>query len=544
MTDYERNKMEVNVTVSLQEKGGIYQAVLSYKDENDKWKTSWRSTGIRVKPGNKKLAKTRAEEIKSTFIEKIFKERKPIRKGIENQLDMEFVDFMYLRLEEVNVKRKYEYSTYSAYKTNIALHMTNYFGSSKRKDLKPKNPEGKIYIVEDITSDVIDSFFTYLSIECNLKNTSIKHLRNQISTAFEILDKKDIKRKPTIGIEHLKDEIYISQTYSMKELNHLLEIVKGKTIEIPVLLAAYYGLRRSEVIGLRWSAINFEEDTITINHTVVKTSGRVSANIDSKIVAKNRTKTPLSNRTLPLYPEIKNILLEKKERIELNKQIFKNCYNYTYENYVCVWDNGDIIDPDYITHKFKKIIRKNKLREIRYHDLRHTIATELNANGVDTFIIFGNCGVLDKSIEDCSIIIPNKAFRDEGTSYHYMTESDWVELNPKYTDVFKQILKENNYEFFEGATWTTDGFFRETREKVKYFKEQGAVCVEMEGACIAAVCKYRNLDYFTFYYAGDNMDAIEWDERSLNQLTNFEKKKLVPYLAFELARKISDIRGC
>ena len=75
-------------------------------------------------------------------------------------------------------------------------------------------------------------------------------------------------------------------------------------------------------------------------------------------------------------------------------------------------------------------------------------------------------------------------------------------------------------------------------------KEQGAVCVEMEGACIDAVCKYRNLDYFTFYYAGDNMDAIEWDERSLNQLTNFEKKKLMPYLAFELARKISDIRGC
>ena len=71
---------------------------------------------------------------------------------------------------------------------------------------------------------------------------------------------------------------------------------------------------------------------------------------------------------------------------------------------------------------------------------------QLSVHGVDTFIIFGNCGVLDKSIEDCSIIIPNKAFRDEGTSYHYMTESDWVELNPKYTDVFKQILKENNYD--------------------------------------------------------------------------------------------------
>ena len=163
---------------------------------------------------------------------------------------------------------------------------------------------------------------------------------------------------------------------------------------------------------------------------------------------------------------------------------------------------------------------------------------ELNVNGVDTYIIFGNCGVLDKSIEDGSIIVPNKAFRDEGISYHYLPESESIELNKKYVELFKKVLKDNNYDYVEGATWTTDGFYRETREKMEKFQKKVAVCVEMEGASIAAVCEYKKLKYFTFYYAGDNLDAVEWEERSISQLINFEKKARVPYLAFELAYKI------
>ena len=70
------------------------------------------------------------------------------------------------------------------------------------------------------------------------------------------------------------------------------------------------------------------------------------------------------------------------------------------------------------------------------------------------------------------------------------------------------------------------------------FHKKGAVCVEMEGASIAAVCEYKKLNYFTFYHAGDNLDAVEWEERSISQLMNFEKKTRVPFLAFELAYKI------
>ena len=165
---------------------------------------------------------------------------------------------------------------------------------------------------------------------------------------------------------------------------------------------------------------------------------------------------------------------------------------------------------------------------------------ELHAQGVEKFIIFGNCGVLDSNIEDCSIIIPTKAFRDEGTSYHYVPESDMIDIDLKYENDFIDILKKYDFDYTEGYTWTTDAFFRETPEKIEYFKNNGAVCVEMEGAVIAAVSKRLGVDYFTFYYAGDNLDSTEWDERSLSGLVNIDKKKEVMLLALELAIKMSE----
>lgn len=163
---------------------------------------------------------------------------------------------------------------------------------------------------------------------------------------------------------------------------------------------------------------------------------------------------------------------------------------------------------------------------------------DLNYNGVKKFIIFGNCGVLDKTIGDCQIIIPNKAFRDEGVSYHYLPDSESIELSTKYKDDFINILNNHSFDYVEGATWTIDAFYRETKDKIDYFRNKGAICVEMEGSVIAAVCQRKKLDYFTFYYAGDNLDSVEWERRSISQETNFEKKQIVPLLAIELAEII------
>ena len=164
---------------------------------------------------------------------------------------------------------------------------------------------------------------------------------------------------------------------------------------------------------------------------------------------------------------------------------------------------------------------------------------DLNVRGVDTFIIFGNCGVLDKTIPDCSIIIPTMGFREEGTSFHYVKESETIPMNPKYQEEFMEILKEKGFDYTKGYTWTTDAPYRETREKINYYKDLGCVCVEMEGTAIAEVCQRLNLNYFTFYYAGDNLDSVEWDERSLFGLSKLDKKKEVTILALDLAAKIN-----
>ena len=82
--------------------------------------------------------------------------------------------------------------------------------------------------------------------------------------------------------------------------------------------------------------------------------------------------------------------------------------------------------------------------------------------GVEKVVVFGTCGVLDKSIEDCSIIIPNLAVRDEGTSYHYAPAADEIEVNEAYMDVFTEMLDELHVNYTVGKTWTTDAIYRET----------------------------------------------------------------------------------
>lgn len=157
------------------------------------------------------------------------------------------------------------------------------------------------------------------------------------------------------------------------------------------------------------------------------------------------------------------------------------------------------------------------------------------AMGGERIILLGNCGVLDKSIEDCSIIIPRMAIRDEVTSYHYAPPSDTIEVNKKYVPEFKSVCDEFGYPYIEGTTWTTDAFYRETPGKIARRKSQGAICVEMECAAVQAMCDFRGVDFFQFLYAGDNLDYSSWDPRSLHGNVRLSDKEKIAMLAFELA---------
>ena len=158
--------------------------------------------------------------------------------------------------------------------------------------------------------------------------------------------------------------------------------------------------------------------------------------------------------------------------------------------------------------------------------------------GAKRIILTGTCGVLDKSISDCSIIVPTHAIRDEGTSYHYAPTADYIEVNRKYRDTFLSILQEHGYSYTVGTTWTTDAFYRETPKKVAERKKMGAVCVEMECASMQAMCDFRGVEFFQFFYAADNLDGAIWDPRSLSGSTRLSDKEKIALLAFELASKI------
>ena len=162
------------------------------------------------------------------------------------------------------------------------------------------------------------------------------------------------------------------------------------------------------------------------------------------------------------------------------------------------------------------------------------------AMGARRVILLGNCGVLDKSIEDCGVIIPTRAIRDEGTSYHYAPPADYIDVNRKYADEFKAALRELGYPFVEGVAWTTDAFYRETRAKIERRKQMGAVCVEMGCAAMQAMCDFRGVEFFQYFYAGDNLDHSAWEPRSLSGSARLDDKTKIALLAFELAARIPD----
>lgn len=164
---------------------------------------------------------------------------------------------------------------------------------------------------------------------------------------------------------------------------------------------------------------------------------------------------------------------------------------------------------------------------------------EVYALGVEKVIVFGSCGVLDRSIDECDIIIPNAAVRDEGLSYHYVPASDEMPVNLRYIPEFTAILDEVNIGYRIGKTWTTDAIYRETRAKMERRKEMGCICVEMECSAMAAVAQFREKELFQFLYAADNLDSKKWDRRCLSDEVKFEEKDRFAQLALELAVRIS-----
>jgi len=140
--------------------------------------------------------------------------------------------------------------------------------------------------------------------------------------------------------------------------------------------------------------------------------------------------------------------------------------------------------------------------------------------GAKNFIFFGSCGILDKEAKN-KIIIPTKAYRDEGTSYHYAPASEFIDM--KNYRLIEETCKKNNIDYVLGYTWTTDSIYRETVGNIEKRKEQGCICVEMESSALEALCDFNKLNLYTFFLSGDIIVTDGWDRSDLG--THLEHKK-------------------
>lgn len=127
------------------------------------------------------------------------------------------------------------------------------------------------------------------------------------------------------------------------------------------------------------------------------------------------------------------------------------------------------------------------------------------------FVLFGGAGCLDKEIARGKVMVPTDAYRDEGVSYHYAPAADYI--NIKNAPVVAEFMKQSGIPFVLGKTWTTDAFYRETRNNFEKRKADGCLSVEMECADMQAMCDFRDLNLYVFFTSGDLLDAPEWDAR-------------------------------
>ena len=139
--------------------------------------------------------------------------------------------------------------------------------------------------------------------------------------------------------------------------------------------------------------------------------------------------------------------------------------------------------------------------------------------GAKNFIFFGSCGILDEKAKD-KLIIPIKAYRDEGTSYHYAEASDFIDI--KNYGLIEKLCKDNNIEYIKGYTWTTDAIYRETKNSIEKRKNDGCICVEMETAALEAMCDFNELNLYVFFLSGDIL-VDDWNRSDLG--TEREHKK-------------------
>ena len=328
------------ITGRLTEKNGKWYAVINLYTVEGKRKEKWQGLDLEAKKGSKTEAGHRLNELLSKYnsgdlyLKESLTHAEQERMRLADQKVDEYI-VEWLESHKCNIS----VLTYNSYKRMTDGRIVPYF---KKLGIPLK----------ELTGDEINAF--YLSLRNDgLTGATAQRYHSMMHLAFkQAVKRRVIPTNPCDQADRPKAVQYIGTYYN-------------------------YGLRRSEVLGLKWDAIDTVEDKIYIRHKIIE--NKLNGN---EIEGLDVMKTKSSYRSLPLMPFIKKALEEERARQEEMQRVLRKSYNRKYLDYVCVDAMGDILKPQYVTEHFKVILERNGLKKIRFHDLRHSCASLMLANDI------------------------------------------------------------------------------------------------------------------------------------------------------------------
>ena len=263
-----------------------------------------------------------------------------------------------------DVRHRVDEVTYQGYEVQARAHILPYFD-----DLQIR--------LCDVDGETLQ---TYINVKAKfgrsdghggLSAVSLRQHKNVLNQTLKLAQRDGLIQTNPADLVVMPHAAQFTGTfYTEAQMRDLLTAVKNERLYPIIYVTALYGLRRSEVLGLKWDSINFAMQTLTIRHTVARVT---------KVVEKNKTKNASSFRSFPLTDDavrLFKILLQQE-------QYYRNHFGKDYidNDYVFTWEDGHPYSPDYVSHTFHKLLKKCDLPHIRFHDLRHTCASMLLSEG-------------------------------------------------------------------------------------------------------------------------------------------------------------------
>lgn len=344
---------QLKLRSKLKQRAGYWYVGLSWYDAEGKRRQTNKTTGYTIE-GNKRRAEARAKEIEKEFERKLLAETMEAEKILFTDWLLRWLDY---------IEDKIGRTTYYGYKRVVNNCIIPYF-------------EDQQITLAELNRKKIEDYYKHRQKAGNVGANTIKHEHANIHSALKwAVAEGVLPYNPADDLRLPKMEKHMHNFYSDDQLKALLAAIKGTDFEPPILLAAWFGLRRGEILGVKWDCIDFKEKTLYIRGTI-KDQGKDGC----KIYYEKSAKTASAIRSFPLTDEQVSYFTTLKTKQE--KQRIAPEYCQDWKGFVCVYGNGKLIPPNTLSHAVPELCEKSGLPRLKLHELRHTNISLLVQNGV------------------------------------------------------------------------------------------------------------------------------------------------------------------